>query len=298
MVTAVINGQTESWMNTYECTPAAAAPNTPATSAAAVSVAATPTSAASVNSGLLNQKAKAQSTAAASSSAPSSSASSSSSSTSTSGGWDRVGYFDAAAGSSDGLVFLNNMGNWTQAMGNALGYSSADGCSAVEEPTTLGSVQIPSTNEVIIFSDTKCSGDSCGAYRPDGAAYHGFEGTDKAFFFEFSMPNAAGDNMPAIWALNSQIPRTSQYSSCSCWGSGCGELDVFEILASGDTRAKSTLHGNSPCLGGDSDYFDRPTGSTIVLGVIMTNSNVHITVMDSFDFDLSLIHISEPTRPY
>jgi hypothetical protein len=30
---------------------------------------------------------------------------------------------------------------------------------------------------------------------------------------------------PAIWMLNAQIPRTTQYgpSDCSCWESGCGE---------------------------------------------------------------------------
>jgi len=53
-------------------------------------------------------------------------------------------------------------------------------------------------------------------------------------------------NRPAIWMLNAQIPRTLQYGNadCSCWASGCGEFDIFEVLADGDKRMKSTLHGN------------------------------------------------------
>lgn len=32
-------------------------------------------------------------------------------------------------------------------------------------------------------------------------------------------------DMPAVWMLNANIPRTAQYGpkGCSCWESGCGE---------------------------------------------------------------------------
>jgi len=89
----------------------------------------------------------------------------------------------------------------------------------------------------------------------------GFEGVDKLFLMEFSMPpdvnNSAQKDMPAIWLLNANIPRTAQYHSCSCWKTGCGEFDIVETLHSGSTYMKSTLHTNTP--GGDSDFVVRPT---------------------------------------
>jgi hypothetical protein len=60
----------------------------------------------------------------------------------------------------------------------------------------------------------------------------GFGGADKVLLIEFSMPSDPGSitgtyagDMPAIWMLNAQIPRTTQYgpSNCNCWQSGCGE---------------------------------------------------------------------------
>lgn len=57
----------------------------------------------------------------------------------------------------------------------------------------------------------------------------GFGGADKVFFMEFSMPHDGktgfNGDMPSIWMLNAQIPRTIQYGNpdCSCWESGCGE---------------------------------------------------------------------------
>lgn len=64
----------------------------------------------------------------------------------------------------------------------------------------------------------------------------GFAGANKIFLLEYAMPvdPAAGDqfngDMPAIWMLNAQIPRTSQYGKeeCSCWKTGCGEFDIGE----------------------------------------------------------------------
>ena len=82
--------------------------------------------------------------------------------------------------------------------------------------------------------------------------------------------NFNGD-MPAIWLLNAQIPLTSQYGTnadCSCWTSGCGEFDLFEVLDPGNMRCKSTLH-MAPA-GGSSDWFLRPTKETITAAVVFS----------------------------
>lgn len=121
----------------------------------------------------------------------------------------------------------------------------------------------------------------------------GFGGAQKAFFMEFSMPDDGttgwNANMPAIWMLNAQIPRTLQYgkAECSCWTTGCGEFDIFEVLDSGNTRCKSTLHG--AISGGDSNYFVRPTQNSIKAAVVMNNDNIVIQILDdSFVFGSSM----------
>lgn len=100
---------------------------------------------------------------------------------------------------------------------------------------------------------------------------------------EFSMPDDGttgfNANMPAAWMLNAQIPRTLQYGNadCSCWKSGCGEVDLFETLAAGETRMKSTLHG--ALQGGDSDWFERPTAGTMKAAVVFQGQEIHIQVL-------------------
>ena len=121
----------------------------------------------------------------------------------------------------------------------------------------------------------------------------GFEGANKAFFLEFMMPDDGKSgwnlNMPAAWILNAQIPRTLQYgkAECSCWTTGCAEFDVFEVLDSGNTRCKSTLHGN--VSGGDSDYFDRPTSKYIKAAVVFRGNDIVIHLLeDDFQFGSSI----------
>lgn len=115
----------------------------------------------------------------------------------------------------------------------------------------------------------------------------GFGGDHKIFLVEFSMPytgkSGFNGDMPAIWLNNAQIPLTSQYGTnpnCSCWTSGCGEFDVFEILDSGNFRCKSTLH-MAPA-GGSSDYFERPVNGTIKAAVVFTGAQevAHIQILD------------------
>lgn len=160
----------------------------------------------------------------------------------------------------------------------------------------------------MIFSGTECSGNTCGYYRDNIPAYQGFGGGDKIFVFEFSMPSdtdgsAYNQDMPAIWLLNAKVPRTLQYgdSDCSCWKTGCGEMDLFEILTAGSDKLISHIHsgqgdnGQSSGGGGSQDYFTRPTSSTLKAAVIFDSSaqSVHIVqVDDDFDAELSSSTVS------
>ena len=97
-------------------------------------------------------------------------------------------------------------------------------------------------------------------------------------------------DMPAFWLLNAQIPLTLEYgqADCSCWTSGCGEFDIHEILDSGNTRGKSTLHMNP--AGGSANWFQRPTTGTMKMAVILSGSQATIQVLDSqvsFDSTIS-----------
>lgn len=85
------------------------------------------------------------------------------------------------------------------------------------------------------------------------------------------------ENMPSIWALNAKIPRTSQYSDCSCWGSGCGELDMFEVLQGGTDYVKSHFHARQGGTGnqgggGSPDFFARPFNKSVKAAVIFDPS--------------------------
>lgn len=285
MVTATINGVVVSWVNSYAG--AAATPTTLATSAAAT----TSSSSAVTNENLVNYLPTSSSSSSAAGAAE----------TPTSGSWTRQAYYDAASGTADGVVFLNHMGGdgsgvFDYTFGASLSYSSDDGTAGASSPQVLSDTTLGSDVEVVIMSDTECSDNDCGYVRDGTVAYHGFSGAQKAFLFEFEMPFDSSDNdaatngdMPAIWMLNAQIPRTLQYgqADCSCWTTGCGEFDIFEVLAPGDTRCKSTLHGN--INGGDSDYFARPTNGTMKAALVMNGDNLHIKVLDdSYEFGSSL----------
>lgn len=281
-VTATIDGQVVSWVNDYNpgATPAGDKVKSDHSTKAGVAAAAA--------------------TTAASTSKGSSKGSSSSSSSSSSSGSDysRIGYYNAEDSTADGIVFLGNYGGsgsgaWSSTWGNTLSYlnSNGDGCAASSE--VLANTLIPSNKEFAIFTDTECSGDDCGYYQDGTVAYKGFDGGQKVFLFEFKMPldgdTGFNGDMPAIWMLNALIPRTAQYSSCSCWTTGCGEFDVFEVLASGDERAKTTLHTNTP--GGSSDFFERPTTDYIKIGVVLDSESNSVAVKkldDDYDFGTGL----------
>jgi hypothetical protein len=283
IVTATINGVVQTWANNYGGA-AAAAPTAAQANAAVPAY------------GGAQQGSSPSSAAAA---APAYTAPSSSSDGGLSaGGWARQAYYDSASGTSQGLTFLNHHGGsgsgvFDTTFGNSLSYASADGTNGASSPQVLADVTLASDDEIIIMSDQKCGANEadCGYYRDGSVAYHGFGGNNKAFFFEFGMPDDGQTtynpykpvNMPAIWLLNAQIPRTLQYgpADCSCWTTGCGEFDIFEVLMPGDNRCKSTLHGN--VQGGDSNYFARPTTGTIKAVLIMSDNNIHIKVLNGDD---------------
>ncbi|KAK7901051.1 target of Sbf [Exophiala xenobiotica] len=220
------------------------------------------------------------------------------------GTWDRQAYYNAEAGSADGLVFLNHFGGggsgvFDTTWGLSLSYANADNTGASSGPVTLADTLVGDNSEFVIMTDKACSGENgdCGYYRPGSVAYHGFSGASKLFLLEFQMPltGTTGFNMdmPAAWMLNALIPRTQQYGNCSCWTSGCGEFDIFEVLDSGNTKCKSTWHGAHSI--GDSDYFARPTGATVKVAVVLDGSGSTTNIMvldDATTFDESVTEAS------
>ncbi|CBX95498.1 hypothetical protein LEMA_P026500.1 [Plenodomus lingam JN3] len=219
--------------------------------------------------------------------------------------WSRVAYYNsAAAAQATGLSFLANLGDPEQsgtfdyAFGNSLGYVMPNGGQVASESLPFDGTLDTSEREIVVMSDKGCDQD-CPYWRPDATSHYGWSGSSKAFLIEFQMdhyPNQGTDqglisDAPAYWFLNAAIPRILQYGNdrnnvpCSCWSTGCGEFDAFEVLGNGEERAKSTLHRQGNLEGGDSNYFKRPVGATMKFAVVWHYP--HITAMvldDSFDF--------------
>ncbi|KAK9379307.1 putative TOS1-like glycosyl hydrolase-domain-containing protein [Kockiozyma suomiensis] len=235
-----------------------------------------------------------------SSSSTSTSSSASSTTTISTSDWSRTAQYDSSSGTQSGITFLNNLGGtngsgtWSSCWGNSLSYCNSDGETAAASSQVLGDVLVGSNTEFIMFSDTECTTDTCGYYRDGIPAFVGFSGDMKMFLFEFQMPSDSSSSasfngdMPAIWFLNGRIPRTSQYGTCSCWASGCGEFDAFEVLSSGSNYMISTLHDEQGGSGGgSSDYFVRPTDSTMKAAVIFDGSSSKVFLVqldDATDF--------------
>ncbi|CCF58457.1 hypothetical protein KAFR_0E03050 [Kazachstania africana CBS 2517] len=214
------------------------------------------------------------------------------------GAWERVAYY--TPGSATNVTFMNHQGGsgsgvWSTCFGNSLSYASSDGKSCASSSTVLDDVTLTSDYEVVMFSADECSGQNgdCGYYREGIPAFHGFGGKYKIFVFEFLMPSDtdgsnSNQDMPAIWLLNAKIPRTEQYGSCSCWESGCGEMDLFEILSAGSNDLISHIHDGQGS--GSEDYFQRPTSSSMKAAVIFNgeDGSIHIVeVSDDFGSTLS-----------
>jgi hypothetical protein len=238
-----------------------------------------------------------------------------------------VAYYNAEKQVSENIVFMGNYGGqgsgvWDKYVtspplfrppkhqltrcrvwGNSLSYLNAQGDAGSASPQTLKDMYIPSDKEFAIFSAEKCDA-SCGYSRVPSIAYKGFGGANKVFLFEFKMPSdgkrcppgqrpgSAGclnPDMPAIWALNAAIPRVAQYNKCSCWPSGCGEADIYEVLAPGDTKCKSTFHMARGAS--SSDYFDRPVSDYIKVATVFHEKTASVSIKrvpDNVDFSKGL----------
>lgn len=227
--------------------------------------------------------------------------------------WSRLAYYDAESQTTDNVTFLTRAGKNSSCLGLGLTYADSDGVSKADKATVLAQgALINSNDEYVIFSNISCgasklNGD-CGVYRSDIPAYHGFYGTTKMFLFEFTMPEeshlengtVSNWNMPAIWLLNAHIPRTSQYSNnvnCSCWRSGCGEFDIFEVknLTSDQVnKLYTTIHdyqGTDDIESGlqINGHFDRDTSGTMTGGVIFDDSgNAVVFLSDSLGFNATI----------
>ncbi|CCD24195.1 Tos1p NDAI_0C05360 [Naumovozyma dairenensis CBS 421] len=213
------------------------------------------------------------------------------------GAWERASYF--TPGSTSNCTFMNHQGGtagsgtWSQCFGNSISFANSDGITGCSSATPLDDVTVASGKEFIIFSGDSCDGsnDGCGYYRDGIPAYHGFGGDHKIFVFEFLMPSdtsgsAMNQDMPAVWLLNAKIPRTLQYgdASCSCWETGCGEMDLFEILTAGSDKLISHVHDGQD--GGTQDYFTRPTETSLKVAVIFNGNDNTIHIVEvSEDFD-------------
>ncbi|KAI9727918.1 MAG: target of Sbf [Chrysothrix sp. TS-e1954] len=126
---------------------------------------------------------------------------------------------------------------------------------------------------------------------------HGFSGASKAFAFTFSMPDdpsppagAGYPNAPAIWLLNSEIPRIQEFG-CSCSSSGCGELDLFEVISdpqSGDpelcNKCTSTLYGlgdgTQRAGAGSQSFFERPRSGFVKAIAVLEGGKATIGMLD------------------
>ncbi|KAF4636863.1 hypothetical protein G7Y89_g1231 [Cudoniella acicularis] len=216
------------------------------------------------------------------------------------GTYNRIGYYNSASQTLDNLAFLGNYGGqgsgvFDYKFGASLAYANSAGTGGASSPQILADTLLTSDVEIVVMSGKDCSDGGCGYTRPGSVTHHGFDGADKVFMIEYSMPSDGktgfNGDMPAIWMLNAQIPRTLQYgdADCSCWESGCGEFDIAEALNSGSTFLKSTLHTNKPA--GDSDYIVRPTSNTMKLAVVFesSSSTIHIQVLpDNTEFPTSI----------
>lgn len=228
---------------------------------------------------------------------------------SSSNDWSRLAYYNADDSTADNVTFMNLQGQNSTCLGKALTYASSNGTGSASSSTIMASnTTVLSNKEFSIFSNISCSGSDCGTYRSGIPAYHGYYGTTKMFLFKFNAPDdtttsdtdtdqngSAYPNMPAIWLLNAHIPRTSQYPSnnnCSCWESGCGEFDIFEVMNKTDQyRFFSTLHTYQETdylsTGTQAQaYIERTPNNTMTGGVIF-DSNGTITVFVNNDTSLS-----------
>ncbi|KAG7399694.1 hypothetical protein PHYBOEH_008201 [Phytophthora boehmeriae] len=231
--------------------------------------------------------------------------------------WTKVSAYDAAAGTQDNMVFMNNRNiDYSGANSSPQGYSTSDGAGTAPESTIFGGTLADASNpsaigggpcvstgcEVNILTAKNCNdGGGCVGYHDD-MGFHGWDGGRKMFVTKVKMPKGSTVDMPAIWMLNAQVVRANQYG-CNCRGmgarGGCGEVDVAEVLENfhGKISTHYYFYDGSVSPGHD-NYAERPTDSAVTYVTIFDNSDdgvVKIIEIGGDDFDFSLNSISAHT---
>jgi hypothetical protein len=129
------------------------------------------------------------------------------------------------------------------------------------------------------------------------------------FFFEFGMPTdnsgTQNVNLPAIWLLNSRIPRVEEYGTCTCWTQdgasnfGCGEFDLFEANpTNGPDMLLPMFHcmGNKSGGSSNSDYFARPYTGTMRAVVAFCYASQTIQMASLADLDIPDLSNVDPSK--
>ncbi|GAB9475879.1 Gpi anchor protein [Globisporangium polare] len=230
-----------------------------------------------------------------------------------SGAWNKVSSY-AKGGAASNLVFLNNRNIDFGGKSSPQGFSNADGTNTASQSTpfagNLGAASNPygqsiyadekTGAEVHIMTGKQCGkdGECKGYYDKDGTAFQGWGGAKKMFVTKVTMPNGGSPNLPAIWMLNAQIVRSSQYG-CNCRGmgkgGGCGELDIAEVLEK-DTSVVATHYyfydgGSAP---GHDSFGKRPYDTPATYITIIDESyGVKILELGADDFDFSSGSVSQ-----
>lgn len=231
-----------------------------------------------------------------------------------SGVWSKVSSY-AKGGAASNMVFLNNRNIDFGGKSSPQGFSNAEGTKTAAQSTAfvgaLGAASNPNSQsiyadektgaEVHIMSGKKCGQDGVvckGYYDKDGTAFQGWGGAKKMFVTKVTMPNGGSPNLPAIWMLNAQIVRSSQYG-CNCRGmgkgGGCGELDIAEVIEK-DTSVVATHFyfydgGSAP---GHDSFGKRPYDSpTTYITIIDESYGVKILEIGADDFDFSSASVSQ-----
>lgn len=230
-----------------------------------------------------------------------------------SGAWNKVSSY-AKGGAASNLVFLNNRNIDFNGKSSPQGFSNAEGTNIASQSTpfagNLGAASNPygqsiyadekTGAEVHIMTSKQCGkdGECKGYYDKDGTAFQGWGGAKKMFVTKVTMPNGGSPNLPAIWMLNAQIVRSSQYG-CNCRGmgkgGGCGELDIAEVLEK-DTSVVATHYyfydgGSAP---GHDSFGKRPYDTPATYITIIDESyGVKILELGADDFDFSCGSVSQ-----
>lgn len=164
MVTAVIDGQLVSWINTYAGPTAAADANVGAEDAgsgAGFSV--------DVSIGVAEATSTSSSVAAATATSSTSSGDKESvDSDDTSGEWTRISYYNSEEKTKEGLTFLTH-----PAWQNVLAFAGTSGSDQASESTCFGG-ELENADEMIIMTDSPCSediGTECAYFKTGDEAY-------------------------------------------------------------------------------------------------------------------------------